>query len=220
MKLTPKLILEGTRLTHKTDLAFVLNEHPELVGDRKYRYHSPLVSGEWCGFTEAPWGRGIINFEPEELDRALSTYDAWLNLMEHLPYYSWIIDRFHLSTLAHQVREGSLNDEDLDHLERALAGIEMRLDSLGFGLVLCHRDPGSFEQAREARLPVSGNPSQYDDLSVFIQEQKTMLRLAEKSILPTLVLDVSHDDVEAMANRVADWMNEIGALYPPTKRDW
>ena len=96
----------------------------------------------------------------------------------------------------------------------------MRLDSLGFGLVLCHRDPGSFEQAREARLPVSGNPSQYDDLSVFIQEQKTMLRLAEKSILPTLVLDVSHDDVEAMANRVADWMNEIGALYPPTKRDW
>ena len=39
---TPKIILEGTRLTHKTDLAFALNEHPRIVGPRKYRYHSPL----------------------------------------------------------------------------------------------------------------------------------------------------------------------------------
>ena len=220
MKLTPKLILEGTRLTHKTDLAFALNEHPALVGDRRYRYHSPLVSGEWCGFTETPWGRGIINFEPEELDRALSTYDAWLNLIEHLPYYSWIIDRFHISTLAHQIGEGSLADAELERLERALAGIEMRLDSLGFGLVLCHRDPDSFDKARDERLPVSGNPSQYDDLSVFIREQEMMLQLAEKSILPTLVLDVSNDDVQTMATTVAVWMDGIGALHPPAKREW
>ncbi len=31
-KLCPKIILEGTRLTHKTDLAFRLNEHPRVVG--------------------------------------------------------------------------------------------------------------------------------------------------------------------------------------------
>ena len=43
-KLTPKIILEGTRLTHKTDLAFALNEHPRIVGPRQYRYHSPLIS--------------------------------------------------------------------------------------------------------------------------------------------------------------------------------
>jgi len=30
-KLTPKIILEGTRLTFKTDIAFALNEHPELL---------------------------------------------------------------------------------------------------------------------------------------------------------------------------------------------
>ncbi len=52
-KLTPTVILEGTRLTHKTDLAFALNEHPRIVGPRRYRYHSPLISAEWCGFT--PW---------------------------------------------------------------------------------------------------------------------------------------------------------------------
>ena len=56
-KLVPKLILEGTRLTHKTDLAFAPNEHPRVVGPRKCRYHSPLVSAEWCAFTNFPWGR-------------------------------------------------------------------------------------------------------------------------------------------------------------------
>ena len=38
-KMCPKIILEGTRLTFKTDIAFALNEHPRIVGPRKYRYH-------------------------------------------------------------------------------------------------------------------------------------------------------------------------------------
>jgi type III secretory pathway component EscT len=42
-KLCPKIILEGTRLTFKTEIAFELNEHPRIVGPRKYRYHSPLI---------------------------------------------------------------------------------------------------------------------------------------------------------------------------------
>ena len=41
-KLTPKVILEGTRLTFKTEIAFRLNEHPRFVGERKYRYHCRL----------------------------------------------------------------------------------------------------------------------------------------------------------------------------------
>jgi len=45
-KLCPKIILEGTRLTFKTEIAFTLNEHPSIVGPRKYRYHSPLISAE------------------------------------------------------------------------------------------------------------------------------------------------------------------------------
>ena len=61
-KLTPKVILEGTRLTGKTDIAFALNEHSRMVGPKKYRYHSPLVSAEWCAFTNWPWGRGLIHY--------------------------------------------------------------------------------------------------------------------------------------------------------------
>ena len=71
-KLCPKVILEGTRLTFKTEIAFALNEHPRIVGPRKYRYHSPLISAEWCGFTNVPWGRGLVNF-------AISRRDRWLS---------------------------------------------------------------------------------------------------------------------------------------------
>ena len=43
-KLCPKVLLEGTRLTHKTEIALTLNEHPGFVGPRRYHYPSPLVS--------------------------------------------------------------------------------------------------------------------------------------------------------------------------------
>jgi hypothetical protein len=45
-KLCLKIILEGTRLTHKTNIAFALNEHPRFVSPRKYQYHSALISAE------------------------------------------------------------------------------------------------------------------------------------------------------------------------------
>jgi hypothetical protein len=54
LKLCPKIILEGTRLTLKTEIAFSLNEHLRLVGPRKYRYHSPLISAEWCASATFP----------------------------------------------------------------------------------------------------------------------------------------------------------------------
>lgn len=211
----PKVILEGTRLTHKTDLAFALNEHPRVVGERKYRYHSPVVSGEWCGFTNTPWGRGLINFDPAELDRAIATYDAWANLIELLPYYSWIIDRFHVSTVAWQRRHGKLDGAQTDRLVRALGDIEARLDRLGFRLVVCVRDPDSFAGARAERLKISGNPRQYDDLSIFVEEQELLRELAGGSRLRTLVLDVSDDDVAGAADRVADWLASTGGLYAP-----
>ena len=120
-KLTPKIILEGTRLTHKTDLAFALNEHPAIVGPRRYRYHSPVISAEWCGFTPEPWGRGPITFDgPEEEARALAVFDAWVALIELQPHYSWIIDRFHLSARAYQLQAHGI-DVAFGWLEERLA---------------------------------------------------------------------------------------------------
>ena len=204
-KLCPKIILEGTRLTFKTELAFLLNEHPRIVGPRKYRYHSPLISAEWCAFTNFPWGRGLINFEPQEEQQAMETYATWARLFELQRYYSWIVDRFHVSTRAHQLRVRQ-RDYDFRWLEERLRGV-------GFHLVFLHRSPESFAAARELRLPVSGKPSQYDDLRVFIDEQELMRRLVSESILPRLDVDISNNDVPAAAGRIADWLESNGGLY-------
>lgn len=204
-KLCPKIILEGTRLTWKTEIAFALNEHPRIVGPRKYRYHSPLVSAEWCGFTNVPWGRGLINFAPQEEAMAMETYRTWARLFELLRYYSWIVDRFHLSTRAYQLQAHG-RDYDFRWLEE-------RLLALGFHLVLCTRTPDSFAAARAERLRVSGNPSQYADLDRFAAEQELFRRLVEESVLPVLEVDVSDDDVPGAVGRIADWLEGSGGLW-------
>ncbi len=204
-KLCPKIILEGTRLTYKTDIAFALNEHPRIVGPRKYRYHSPLISAEWCAFTNFPWGRGLINFAPEEEEMALETYRTWVRLFELQRYYSWIIDRFHISTQAYQWRN---HGKQYD-----FRWLEDRLRPLGFRLVLCVRTPESFEAARAERLKISGNPSQYDNLQVFIEEQELLRKLVTESILPGLIVDVSDNDVASAVEKIADWMEQTGGLY-------
>src|SRR5512137_2643197 len=103
-KMCLKIILEGTRLTMKTEIAFALNDHPRIVGPRRYRYHSPLISAEWCSFTNYPWGRGLINFNSDEEQLALETFSTWARMFELQKYYSWIIDRFHISTIAYQMQ--------------------------------------------------------------------------------------------------------------------
>ena len=207
-KLCPKIILEGTRLTFKTEIAFELNEHPRIVGLRKYRYHSPLISAEWCTFTNYPWGRGPINFEtPEEESLAMETFATWVKMFELQKYYSWIVDRFHISTIAYQ-KQTYGKDYDFRWLEE-------RLLPLNFRIVFCSRSPDSFEAAREERLKVSGNPSQYDDLRLFVEQQELIRELIAKSMLPSLTLDVSDNNIPAAVERVADWMESTGSLYMP-----
>jgi thymidylate kinase len=147
----------------------------------------------------------MINFEPQEETLALETYAAWLKLFELQKYYSWIVDRFHLSTRAYQLKTYN-KDYDFRWLEERLA-------PLGFHLVLLTRSPESFEAARAERLKVSGNPSQYDDLQIFIEEQALMKRLAAESILPRLELDISDNNISRAVERVADWMESTGGLW-------
>ena len=177
------------------------------MGPRRYEYPSPLVSAEWCGFSNHPWGRGLINYEPQDEARAMETYATWARLFELLPYYSWIVDRFHLSTRAEQRRLHG-NDPDFGWLEARLA-------PLGFRIVLCTRRDETYVAAREARLPVSGKPAQYDALGVFVREQALLRELVLGTRLPVLELDVSDDDVVGAADRVADWLETSGGIFLP-----
>jgi hypothetical protein len=204
-KLCPKIILEGTRLTFKTEIAFELNQHPKVVGPRKYRYHSPLISGEWCAFTNYPWGRGLINFEPQEEAMAMETYDAWLRVLELQKYYSWIIDRFHISTKMYQFQTYK-KDYDFDWIEE-------RLKKIGFCIVFLYRQEDSFENARSERLKVSGNPSQYDNMEFFIRDQNVMREMVRKSKLPVFEIDISNNDILIATNKIADWLEENNLLH-------
>ncbi len=204
-KLCPKIILEGTRLTHKTEIAFTLNEHPRIIGPRKYRYHSPLISAEWGAFTNTPWGRGPVNFLPEQEALAMETYQTWVRLFALQRYYSWIVDRFHISTRLYQ--------RQTHGVDYPFRWLEQRLAKLGFHVVLVTRQPDSFEAARQERLKVSGNPAQYDDLDIFIQEQDHYRDLVRGSLLPSLELDISDDDIHGAADHIADWLVSTGGLW-------
>ena len=204
-KLCPKIILEGTRLTMKTEVAFVLNKHPRIVGPRKYRYHSPLISAEWGSFTNHPWGRGLINFAPDEEAQAMETYQTWMRMFELQKYYSWIIDRFHISTRAYQLKNYG---EDYK-----FTWLEQRLRPLGFHIVFMKRSAESFVIARQERLKISGKPNQYDDLSIFIREQELMERLVSESLLPSLTLDISDSNIPGAADQIADWLESTDGLW-------
>lgn len=206
-KLCPKIILEGTRLTFKTEIAFALNEHPQIVGPRKYRYHSPLISAEWGAFTNFPWGRGLINFTPEEEALAMETYHTWVRLFELQRYYSWIIDRFHISTRAYQIKNFGI--------DYRFNWLEQRLKPLGFHLVLLIRSKASFDDARKERLKVSGNPAQYDDINIFIEEQDLFRQLVSESILPTLTIDISDNSIGLATTKISEWLIAWYESSPP-----
>lgn len=204
-KLCPKVLLEGTRLTSKTDTAFALNRAERLVGPRRYEYHSPIVSGEWCGFTNQPWGRGLINFLPEEEALALDTFSTWVHLFENLRYYSWIVDRFHVSTQVYQrLHRGRIY---------SFPDLERRLAAIGFVLVFLHRSPESFAAARAERLKVSGNPTQYDDLEVFVREQASFEEVLAQTRLPLLRIDVTGRGIPSVVEEIADYLYASGRIY-------
>jgi len=204
IKLCPKLILEGTRLTGKTDLALALNESSQITGVRKYRYHSPIVSAEWNGFTRNPYGSSLINFDAGQERPAMEAYRLWISLFELYRYYSWIIDRFHISTQMWQTiyRRRRYRFEWL----------ESRLAALGFRLVFLWRDPSSFAEARQRRLKISSNPSQYDDLTLFIREQQILQELVKKSVIPSLTINVTDYSLDEQVDSIADWLEATGGL--------
>ena len=91
--------------------------------------------------------------------------------------------------------------------------LEDRLGPLGFRLVFCTRTPDSFAAARAERLKVSGNPSQYDDLQAFVEEQELMMQLIVASTFPSLTEDISDNSVPNAVEKIANWMEQTGGLY-------
>ena len=135
----------------------------------------------------------------------MDTYRTWLKLFELLRYYSWIVDRLHISTRMYQLVNNKI-DYDFHWLEE-------RLKAVGFRLIFCTRTPDSFDSARALRLKVSGKPDQYNRLDTFIRDQELMRKIVGVSMLPTFEVDISDNNIERATEEIADWMEEDGGLY-------
>ncbi len=67
--------------------------------------------------------------------------------------------------------------------------------------------------AREERLRVSADPSQYDDLGVFVREQDALRKAAARGALPVLGLDVTNRSEAELADVVTDWYADRNLLH-------
>ena len=72
-----------------------------------------------------------------------------------------------------------------------------------------------FEKARQRRLAISSNPSQYEDLEIFLREQEVVQELFDRSLLPKMVVDVTEKSSDQMVTDVADWLEATGGLTDP-----
>lgn len=205
-KLFPKIILEGTSLTFKTQIAISLAEHEVITGHRRYRYHNPIISAEWTGFTPYRWGRSLINFNDDEAESALKAYEHWVSIFELQPYCPWIIERFHISTMACQLHRYS-RPFDLYDLDK-------RLSKCGFRLALVTRHPDSFVSARERRLRVSDNPERYNDLEYFVKRQEIIRSYYNRSVIEKCEFDISDNNIPRVVQEICDWMSSCGGLQP------
>lgn len=84
---------------------------------------------------------------------------------------------------------------------------------LHFRLILRTRSPDSVVAARAKRLPVSGKPEQYVDLTRFLGEQEQMGELVSLSKLPLLWINVSDNDVSRTFEGIADWVEEPAGFH-------
>jgi hypothetical protein len=61
-------------------------------------------------------------------------------------------------------------------------------------------------------LKISSNPSQYDDLKLFIREQEILQELVKKSVVPSLTVDVTDYPLAEQVDYIADWLEATGGL--------
>jgi hypothetical protein len=201
--LRPRIIIEGTDFAGTKDIALALSKHPRIVGRSWERCFTAVISAKWCSFSQFPWGDKLIDFSPGEEKQAMQNYRTWVSLIELQRHTGWIIDRFHLTTCKYQLLHYQA--------EYAFDWLEERMKKLCFHQVLVTQDPRALREAMDS----AGRTSQHGQYDTVIQEQNLLRQLASKSILPTIEIEVPDNDIQRIADRIADWAESIGANIAP-----
>jgi hypothetical protein len=69
-----------------------------------------------------------------------------------------------------------------------------------------------------SQYPRPANPLIAQLLTPFIREQELMRELIAKSLLPSLTLDISDNDIPGAVDQGADWLEQSDGLYMRTDR--
>ena len=205
--LRPRIIIEGTELAGTKEIALALSKHPRIVGKNWESCFTTVISAQWCSYTKLPWGEKMIDFSPDEEDQAMQDYRIWVGLIERQRHTGWIVDRFHLSTLKHQLLYYQA-EHDFDWLEE-------RLKPLCFHQVLVTQTPEAIHAAIRVRATSSAPSARLADFESVVREQQLLRQIAAASTLPTVELEVSENDAQQTADRIADWITAVGGNIPP-----
>lgn len=186
------IIIEGPRITRKTELASLIASN----------FNATLISAEWHIFHEPyqPYiGPTLINIIPSYAGIINGTYYYLARIMQVFRYQHFVLDRFHISAQFFQKKFRNY-EIDFSWLEDMLIPLDARI-------VLCTRNPETYEDALQRRLSQSTHPELYpSNAEEFRKDQEIYRELVRKSRLKSLEVDVTHGNLEQIIQKISRWI--------------
>ena len=186
------IIIEGPCITRKTELASLIASN----------FNATLISAEWYIFHEPyqPYiGPTLINIIPSYAGIINGTYYYLARIMQVFRYQHFVLDRFHISAQFFQKKFRNY-EIDFSWLEDMLIPLDARI-------VLCTRNPETYEDALQRRLSQSTHPELYpSNAEEFRKDQEIYRELVRKSRLKSFEVDVTHGNLEQIIQKISRWI--------------
>jgi len=165
------------------------------------RFSATLVSAEWHVFHEPyqPYiGPSLINIIPPYTGIIMEAYYHLARIMRIFRYQKFIIDRFHISAQFFQRKLRNTNI-DFSWLEDMLIPLDVRI-------ILCTRNPETYEDVLQKRLSQSYPPELYpSNAEEFARDQEVYRELVRNSRLKSLEVDVTDGNLDQVIQEIARW---------------
>ena len=188
------IILEGPNLTYKTTLGRKMDS----------RYGVTYISAEWQ-VEHKPFqpyiGPNLMNITPSYTGIIMEAFYHLVRILQIFRYQTFVIDRFHISAQFFQRKFRNMYT-DFIWLEEMLLPLDARI-------ILCTRDPKTYEAALQKRLSQSYHPELYPTSNEeFAKDQEIYRRLVQQSYLKSLKVDVTNGNLERVIREIVQWLGK------------
>ena len=144
-------------------------------------------------------GPTLINIIPSYAGIINGTYYYLARIMQVFRYQHFVLDRFHISAQFFQKKFRNY-EIDFSWLEDMLIPLDARI-------VLCTRNPETYEDALQRRLSQSTHPELYpSNAEEFRKDQEIYRELVRKSRLKSFEVDVTHGNLEQIIQKISRWI--------------